>query len=325
MLHIFDLHKEAKRRLAAVSVSPKKAALIHTAIALGCSLLLSIITYLLELWIDTTGGLQGIGTRNILISAQTFLTLAVSIALPIWQMGIFYTALKWTKEESVNFSHIAQGFRRFSPAIGIHALRSILFVVLGFAIGRIVLSVFLLTPFATPILELNETIAEQSLTMEELSSLFTSELTSFDMYTVLATMIIFGILYGMVALWVFYRLRFTSFCVMDGMSAGNALLKSLAISYKQVWQLLKLDLSFWWFYLLQMLTVVLCYGTEILAYVGIVLPLPGIVSTSMFYLLGILCQCGLLWQCEAHRVTTYALAYQTLLAPTAQNTGENLA
>ena len=99
---------------------------------------------------------------------------------------------------------------------------------------------------------------------------------------------------------------------MDGLTCGKAMLQSFTVTKGSCLQVLKLDLSFWWFYLLQMLSVALCNADLALSYLGISLPVPQVAATLLFYALGSICQVLLLWQFEAKRVTAYALAYRTL-------------
>ena len=312
MLQISDLHRQAQSRLTETSGNPKKLVLIHTAIALGSSFLLTVVTYLFSLLIADTGGLDGLGTRSLLSTAQSVLEVAVTMALPFWQMGIFYAALQWTKGEKAEFTSLLYGFRRFRSVLGVLFLRSALFLALGFAILNISSLLFTLTPLAEPFLEIFAPFTEQGITPEQLEALLTPEFADTVVQASLPLFIIFGILLAATAIPLFYRLRFADFAVMDDLSAGKALLKSLTITHRSCLQVLKLDLSFWWFYLLQMLSVAVCYGDSILPALGISLPVSDTVAAFAFYAIGTVCQGVLLWQCEAKRVSAYGLAYRTL-------------
>ena len=312
MLQISDLHHSANTRLQSVSENPKKLALIHTAIALGSSLFLTVITYLLSLLIADTGGLDGLGLRSILTTIQSVLEIAVLFALPFWQIGIFYVALQWSNGQNAKFTNLVYGFRRFRPVLGMLFLRSIVFIALGFAVFNISNILFMLTPFAEPFLELYKPLLEQNLTPEQLEALLTPEFTDAVLSASAPMLILFAVLFAGVSIPLFYRLRFSDFAVIEGLPAGKALLKSLAITRGSFLQVLKLDLSFWWFYLLQLLSIAFCYADSILPLFGIVLPISSTVAAFGFYAIGSACQCLLLWQYEAKRVTVYALAYHTL-------------
>ncbi len=312
MLQVSELHNQAKTRLQEVSGNPKKLVLIHTAIALGSSLLLTFITYLLSLLIDETGGLRGLTARSLLTTAQSVLELAVMVAMPFWQVGIFYAALQWTRKELADFGSLLQGFRRFGPVLGLQILRGILFIALGMPLSYIATAIFMLTPLAAPFLERIAPMMEQGITSEQLETMVTPEFTAATMQAMIPLLIIFAIVYLAVAIPVFYRIRFADFAVMDNMPAGRAMVNSFNITKGSCLQVLKIDLSFWWFYLLQILSVAICYADSLLPALGVTLPVSGVTAAFLFYILGTVCQGVLLWQYEARRVTVYGLAYRTL-------------
>lgn len=312
MLQVSDLHRQAENRLQSVSDNPKRLVLLHSAIALGSSLLLMFFSYLFSLGIADTGGLGGLGVRSILTTAQSVLEFVVMVALPFWQVGIFYVALQWVEGEQSEFRSLFQGFRRFGSVLGFLFLRNGLFIALALPLFYISTAVFMMTPYATPVLELFAPILEQGATPEVLETLFTPELVDSASQSLIPLFIIFCLLYLIIAIPVFYRIRFANFALMDGQSAGRSLLKSLFITRKRSWQVFRLDLSFWWFYLLQALSVAVCYADEILPAIGVALPVSGVGVTLGCYALGCICQCVLLWLWEGQRLTAYALAYRSM-------------
>ena len=311
MLKVSELHNQANARLEQAA-NPKGLALIHTAIALGVSFLLTLITYLLSLEIADTGGLGGLGARSVLSTAQATLELVVMLALPFWQLGIFYAALRWEKGENAEFTHLLQGFRRLGAAFGLLVLRCILFISLGVIVVNISTFLFMMTPFAEPVMEVFEPLMEQAVTPEQLWELLTPELMASATRASIPFFIMAGVLFLVVAIPVFYRTRFANFALMEGQTAGRAMIQSFIITKGSCLQVLKLDLSFWWFYVLQMLSVAICNADLLLAYLGVSLPVSGVAATVLFYALGSICQILLLWQFEAKRVTVYARAFRTL-------------
>ena len=312
MLHTSDLRKQAQCRLGELSGNPKKLVLIHTAIALGSSLLLTVLTYLSSLMIADTGGLDGLGTRSVLTTAQSVLEILILIGLPIWQRGIYYAALQWINGEKPGFASLLQGFRRFGAVLRFLFLQVGSLIILGIAVFNLSSVIFTLTPFAEPFLELYKPFMAPDITPEQIQDLMTAEFIASAMDKMIPLLIIFCILYLIVLIPLFYRIRFADFAFMDGLPGGRSLLKSFSITKKTFWQVLKLDLSFWWFYLLQLLSVAICYADTILAALGVSLPVSPAVAAFGFYILGIACQGLLLWQFEAKRITVYALAYRTL-------------
>jgi hypothetical protein len=167
-------------------------------------------------------------------------------------------------------------------------------------------------PFSAAFLERIAPLMEQGLTPEQMEALITPEFTAATTQAAIPLLIIFAIIYLAVAIPVFYRIRFADFAVMDNMPAGRALVNSFNITKGSCLQVLKIDLSFWWFYLLQIFSVAVCYADTILPALGIALPVSGVTAAFLFYILGTVLQGVLLWQWEARRVTVYGLAYRTL-------------
>lgn len=319
MIQVSDLHRRAQACLAETRHNPNKLILLHTAIALGSSFLLTLLNYLFSLLIADTGGLGGLGTRSVLTTVQMVFELAVNISLPIWQAGLFYVALRWSDRESADFSHLLHGFRRFGSVLGALLLRGGVFLALSIPASYVSSAIFALTPFSGPVLEMLAPIMEQP---EQMDSLLTDAFTHSFMEAAIPLFIIFAIVYILVAIPLFYRLRFSDFAVMEGLTSGKTLLKSLFITKGHFRQLLRLDLSFWWFYLLQLLSVVLCFGDSLLSAAGVSLPVSSTVATFVFLAIGSVCQGILLWKCEAKRVTAYALAYRALAGAVNANTAE---
>ena len=73
--------------------SPRRIVLIHTAVGMTVGLLLSILTYVLDLGIAQTGGLSGISNRTALETAQSILQIASVVLLPFWEIGFLFAAM----------------------------------------------------------------------------------------------------------------------------------------------------------------------------------------------------------------------------------------
>jgi len=145
--------------------------------------------------------------------------------------------------------------------------------------------------------------------MEELLEMMTPELTARLTKTMLPMFILFGLLFAAASIFLFYRMRFADFFVMEGDGGVKAIVGSFRLTRGNCLQLFKLDLHFWWFYLLQGLSVAICYGDFLLAALGITLPFGPNGGFFLFYVTGILMQGILFWQCNAERLTAYCLAF----------------
>lgn len=309
------LRRQAGDLLQKATYNPKKLVLIHTAISTGSLLLVNVLSYLFSLLIDRTGGLSGMGLRSVLATIQSVLEFGAMLALPFWEIGLLFAALGWAKGESSTPTDLLEGFRRLGSVLGLRLLQGVLFFLVGIAIFNISYMIFLISPFADPFLSQLEPVYQFGLSAQP-EEVITEELLMAVAKSCVPLFIIFGALYAVAAIALFYRIRFADFALMEGSGALKVMLESARITKKRFLQLLKLDLSFWWFYLLQVLCIAIGYGDSILPALGISLPLSPAVQFFLFSTLSLLSQGVLIWQYQGVVLTTYSLAYQTLAAPT---------
>ena len=311
MLNYTDLHQRAEKQLDFAPYSPRLLVLIHTAVSLGASLLMAIVNVLFASLIENTGGLGGLGTRSILETAQAVLELAVTLALPFWNISLVRAALNWARGEYAAPTTLLEGFRLFRPILRMFILLLAIFVVLGIALSQISAMLFMFTPFADPLMTALEPLMQDAGYFSP-DLLLTEEAIAQVGSAIIPYFVFFGVLFALVAIPVWYRIRFADYAVMDEGRARAALLTSLRITKGRCLQVLKIDLRFWWFYLLQALSVALCYGDSILPALGIALPMSAEAAYITFMALGVICQGLLLWYYQAKVSVTYALAYEEL-------------
>lgn len=305
-----DLQCRANDALQSSTYNPKKLVLLHTSVALGSSLLVAIVNLLLSRQIAGTGGLSGMGLRSVLSTIQSVLEFAVVIALPFWEIGLIFAALGWSRKEEVGPRTLLQGFQRFRSVLGLNLLRGLLFISIGFFVFYFSFTLFMLTPLSAPLWELLEPLSHSNVSPQEIEALLTPEMMT-SMAKISAPMLgIFGVIYALVSIPLFFRLRFAEYVLADGAGAIKSLLLSLRLTKRKSVGLLKVDLHFWWYYLVLILLSVVNFGDVILKELGIALPLSADVGSVLFYVLAIGCQVGFCWQYQATVSTTYALTYQ---------------
>jgi len=305
-LHTKALHRQAKDLLGRQEDSPKKLILFHILIALGIPLLVAAVNVLLEQQIARTGGLGGMAARSSLETLQSTLDMGLSILLPFWNMGLLFAALRWRKNQAADKSHLTEGFRRFVNIFALRFWSGVLYLMVGFAVAFFYSSLFALTPWAKSV---TDALYPAGVTPEQLPA----TLTPAQIRQMAPLLIPFGVLYTAVCVFLFYRLRLADFILLDeGVGGRQAMLQSFRLTQGSSWQLFKLDLHFWWFYLLQGLALVICNGDMLLALCGVTLPMDRNLSFLLFYAAGLLLEGLLYWRCQAERLTAYALAYDAL-------------
>ncbi len=312
-MDIYSCPARAKEQLSrTTSYSTKKLVLLHTGVLLGVGLLLSVFSYLLSLGIGNTGGLNGIGDRAVLETIQSVLQVLNTMLMPFWQIGLLAASLCIVKEQSFSPYTLLEGFRRFGPVLRLYLLRSVIAFFVVMLATQIASTVFMLTPWAQELYVLAEQMAASGVT--DVNAVLTDEIL-LSLGIKMLPFLLGALLLLLIP--VLYRLRMMEYVLLDhpGLGAFGALRLSLFMTRKNCWKLFRLDLKFWWFYVLEMLAMAICYGDLLLSLAGI--PMAGAPElwSLGFYAAGLLCQLGLyVWKKDL-LITTYALAYQELLPP----------
>ena len=304
-MDIYDrrgLKASARESLARAAYDPKKLILIHTGVTLVLSLVLALTDYLLERQIGGTGGLGGVGTRSVLETLQMALTAAQIIAVLFWQIGYVYAALRISRGQPAEPGHLLQGFRQVLPVLRLRLMVAVLYGAIGMMCVYLGILVFSFTPLADPVLVAFETGTEEAMlmAMEQMMP---------------SLMCVIGGLMLVLMLPLYYRMRLAEYALMDDPRAGarQAIRRSRAMMRGNRVELLKLDLSFWWFYLCELLVAVVAYGDLFLPLLGLSLPWSATASYYVFFVLSCLCQLGLYWWKGNDVRITYAKFYEALL------------
>lgn len=308
-----QLRVEAENALQTAAYSPKKLVLLHTAVSLGVALLITVLNFVLSRQIAGTGGLAGLGARSMLSTVRSVLEFFTMVAMPFWEIGIVFAMLCWIKGEPAQPGSLLQGFRRVGQVLLLKFARGLLFIAVGMGILNFCIILFLVTPLSGSVNQLMAEMAQGGMTQQQMEELMSSADFVFASAKALLPLgVIFGALFAAVAVPIFYRLRFAEFSVMDGTGSLAALIHSLRMTKKNCLQIVKLDLSFWWYYLLQLLCLGLCYGDLLLPALNIQLPVSEDTAFFLFFLIGSGCQCLLFWQLRGKVLATYGMAYRAL-------------
>lgn len=300
------LKYEADQTLQRDIATPRRMVLIHTGLALALSLVLAVISYFLDHVVSADGGLSGLGTQAALATAQVVLQLASIVVVPFWQAGLIFTMLGYVRGRAVEPWDLAEGFRRFVPI-----LTSSLLMGLQYA-ARAIVSVYIssvlitLTPFVAPMYQVSDMLMQNP-------NLDITELNVPGMeifYAALA--VIYLLVLGLLVLPVFYRYRMVNYIIMDDQKVGG--LKAMFISrimmYRRRKKLFRLDLSFWWFYGLELLLTAISFGSLLLPLVGITLPVSEDAAHWVFQLICVAGQLGLYYAAKPKLEAAYALCYE---------------
>lgn len=290
----------------------KRLVLIWAGVGTVLPLLISVISYILEHQIADTGGLSGIGLRSVLSTIQSVLSFSASVLLPFWSLGYLSVTLHFARKEPAKDATLLDGFRRFRPILRLFILEMIIYAAVCFLCVQFVSVILYFTPLSAPVYRVLEDSQQMLMSgvMEEemLLSLTEAMLPIFAISAIACVIVLIPIS---------YRLRLASLCIVDtpGCGARQAIGTSLRLMRRNSLTLFRLDLSFWWFYLIKLLVSVLCYGDTLLPLFGVTLPFSYSVSFFGFYIASLLLQFLLLYAANNKVQTTYALFYDALRTP----------
>lgn len=306
------LREQTRISLSRATWDPKHLILIHTGATLFLSLVLNLIDYLLSQEIGNTGGLGGMDRRNLLSTVQSVLFLAYAIALPFWTYGYIHTTLSLARQEEAAPSSLLEGFRHIGPIFRFTMVETTLVLMVAIVSSQVGSLLFCMTPWALPMLE---QVVEQLPLLESDPGSLETLMQIMDAAPKGPLFLCIAVPALGVGIPLFYRFRFARLVLMDDPDIGA--FRALGTSFKRTRgnfrNLLKLDLHFWWFHGLNLLTVVLSAGDLILTELGVSLPWDW--APLLFSLAGALFQLVMFWWRYNEVQVTYVHAFDKLGEP----------
>ena len=305
-----ELMRRADQSLSGAAYDPKKLILVYTGTTALVMLLVTAANFLLQSQIAGTGGLSGLAMRSMLETAIQVLQTGVNLLLPFWTFGYLSCVLRMTRGQAFDLQGLLEGFRHFGPVLRLTLLRGGYFLMVGLMCIYPSMMIFMWTPFSQPFQQIIEPFMSQDATEIVLDDATLAAATE----ALAPMLVIYGILFLIFSAPKFYSFRMADYCLLDHPKEGAlmAIRRSTLMLHRNRLGLLKLDLRFWWFYLLDALTVALCYGDTLLFLTGITLPLDQNVAYFLFFGLYLIAQIGLYVWMRNKVECTYAAAYECL-------------
>lgn len=300
------LRSRAAASLSQSSFHPGKLALIHTAAAAGLSLVLTVFNVILTDMIGDTGGLGGVGLRSVLTTVKSVLGIISMVILPFWELGFIYAALKLSREQQVELGDLLRGFRRFGPVLRLKVAEVVIYMALLMLSCNIGSAVFMMTPFALPMMEAMQALDPATVTVDAMMAAMQGSIL--PLYAIVALIL------AVLALPVAYRFRMAQYLIVDDPAIGAlaALGTSNRLMRNNRFSLFRLDLSFWWYYGLQLLCAGIAYSDVIAEYLGIALPFSATAALLISFAIYCVAKLVIAWFWQSSVEVTYATAYDTL-------------
>lgn len=309
-----NIHHAAGQKLESAKGDLQRILLIYLGITTALSLAASGLAVFLGDRIDQTGGLSNMGLRSVLSTAQTLLPIVQSVVLMALQIGYCAVAVSVYRGESFSSQTLFGGFRRFFPLLRAYLLQSMLYS--GAVLLCIYLSayIFLMLPSSAAFRELMVPLMESASSLSGTITLDEAALTA-AADALRPSLWVFAALCVPVLLPMFYSFRLVTYRLVDHTHprAMAALRESRLLMRRNRLAMLKLDLSLWWYYALQLLVILICYGDVVLALFGITLPISGNAAYFLFLVLSLAVQFVAFYFTMNRVAVTYAAAYDTLV------------
>ena len=289
---------------------PQKVVLVYAGILAGSSLIVNAVRYLLDGQISQTGGLQGIGTRSALSTANSALTIAYMLLTICLTLGYTAAMLRIARGQFASVSTLKAGLERIWLLLRTRLLQSVILVAMSFALCLLVVNVYMLTPFANQLAAaMLPLIGDGALTTEAIMSVWESA------YSAMLPLTIIYLAALAVLLWYFFcTYRMVDYLLIDRPQLGafGALRESRRMMHGNMKMMLRLDLSFWWYYLLQFAVNCLVYLNLILAICGAALPLSPAAYFFAVVLVYLAADFAVRYFFSNRVAVTYALFYDSL-------------
>lgn len=288
---------------------PQKVVLIYAAILAAAALAGNLAGYLLDGQISQAVGLQGMNTRAVLSTATVVVTIAQLLLVEGLALGYCAAMLRIARGQYASGSTLKAGLERLWLLVRTRLLEGVILTAMSFALCMVVVNIYMLTPFSNRlVLSMMPLVEAGELTTEAMLSLWSTA------YPVLLPVTVLYVVALIPLLWYFsavYRLVDYLLIEKPQLGALGALQESRRRMRGSKRMLLRVDLSFWWYYLLQAATKVLYTGL-ILAALGVTLsvsPTVFLVAALVIYLAA---DFAVRYFFSNRVAVTYALFYDSL-------------
>ena len=288
---------------------PQKVVLIYAAILAAAALAGKLAGYLLDGQISQAVGLQGMNTRAVLSTANVVVTIAQLLLVEGLALGYCAAMLRIARGQYASGSTLKAGLERLWLLVRTRLLEGVILTAMSFALCMVVVNIYMLTPFSNRLVLSMVPLAEAGeLTTEAMLSLWSTA------YQVLLPVTVLYVVALIPLLWYFsavYRLVNYLLIEKPQLGALGALRESRRRMRGSKRMLLRVDLSFWWYYLLQAATTLL-YPGLILAALGVTLsvsPTVFLVAALVIYLAA---DFAVRYFFSNRVAVTYALFYDSL-------------
>lgn len=290
------------------SRNARQVLLVYAGVTMALALLVTAVNYVLDLQIANFGGLSNLGTKSMLSTIQMVLPMLQSLVILCLELGYQNAMLRVSRGQYVSPNSLRLGFDRFWPLLRTMLMQSGIYLAVMLACCYLASMIFTMSPFSESFMTLMESgavtlpLALDAPVMGEL------------ILSMIPMLVIYFILLAAVLVPMIYSYRMANYVIVDNPGLGGlaVLRQSKQMMRGSRRALLKLDFSFWWYYVLNAAVSFLAYGDVFLPMLGIQIPWSDTVSYFLFYALFLAAQMAIYWFFLNRVSVAYALAYEAV-------------
>ena len=307
------IHHTAANALNQAGRDGKMLFLCYSGITTVLSLLSLAISYVLDLRIAQTGGLSNMDLRSVLSTIQSVLPIAQIIISSCLGFAYQQNVLSMARSQGADYRTLPSGFRHFFLLFRLALLQTLIYIAVALVAVQLSSIIFTFTPYAQVYFDAVEPLVNSMSVLGTVPTLDEATTTAILEACMPAVWIFVGVLL-LLALPVYFRYRMSMFCLADNprMGAFMAMHKSRIMMRRHCFNLLKLDFTMWWFYLLQVLITLILYSDLLLPILGSQLPWSQNASAYLFNGFAVLIQFAVYYFTLNRVNVTYAVAYDIL-------------
>ena len=260
--------RSVARELLSRAGQLRRILLIYCGLLLASCLVTTGLNVGLDSMMSRSGGLGNLGTRSMLSTLQALLPLANTLVMLVLDLGLLAAMLRISRGQFTSPQTLRTGLARFFPMLRLILLQIPIYLALGVLATYAAMMLFFVTPLSNAAMELLTPIVTAGASSQQvMDMLLTDEafLAGFLQAIIPMYIIVLVLLLGLM-IPVSYRLGMAKLVILDDPRAGafRAVSESLKMTRRNCMAFFKLDLSFWWYYLLTLLVSALSMAESFL-------------------------------------------------------------
>lgn len=300
----------------------KRIVAIYVALTLALSALVTVINYVLGMQMEGLGGLRNLSTRTMLSSMQAMIPIAQYLVTMCLTVGYMAAMLRVARGQYVSPKTLRLGFDRFWVLLRAAIIKSLLVFANLFLSIYLGIMIFMISPLSNGAMEV---LTPYLTDMTVLDSGIVLEDAAYAQFaaSIIPAYVICGIMACIFVVPLMYSYRLVDYIIIDkpALGAMAALRMSKGIMRGKRLQLLRLDVSMWWFYGAELLAMAVCYGDVILPMFGVSFPWHEDVSYFLFLGVYMALLFALYYFLRNRVEVTYGLFYDSIKPEEKQDNG----